>query len=318
MRTSPSGQQPSLTTAITASLLLVVVGAVSACAPIGPFTGPLGGAKPATAASATTNLSTPAADSPAAKPSPQHSRLSGGAQREAPTGRAAATTSPLYRVRGVSSSSRCLAGGIREGSASSYRTFMTRITRCLDRVWRARLTAAGLPFSRPALRFTTTTKVTSPCGRWPAKAAGFYCSTNRTIYIGVLREALSNPYPINHAQFMAHEYGHHVQKLMGVMDYYGRSVWNARLSTKLAFSRRLELQADCLGSAFLRQVSADLSVEQADWDSIIEWVTANGHKNWIRNDHGKGRNQAYWMQRGFEVGSPSACNTWSASASTVS
>ncbi|MER7132168.1 neutral zinc metallopeptidase [Streptosporangium saharense] len=310
MRTSPFRQQPSLTTAITALLLFVIVGTVSACAPFAPFPG----TNPAAAASATTNLDTPAADSPAASPSP----TPGGARREPPVGRAAATTSPLYRVRGTLPPSRCAAGGIQEGSASSYRTFMTRITRCLDRMWRARLTAAGLPFSRPSLRFTTTTRVSSPCGRWPAKAAGFYCSTNRTIYIGILRDALRNPYPINHAQFMAHEYGHHVQKLMGVMDYYGRSVWNVRTSTRLAFSRRLELQADCLGSAFLRQVSTDLAVERADWDSIIEWVTVNGHKNWLRNDHGRGRSQAYWMQRGFTVGSPSACNTWTAPANRVS
>ncbi|MEV8632554.1 neutral zinc metallopeptidase [Streptosporangium sp. NPDC051023] len=194
---------------------------------------------------------------------------------------------------------------------------MTRINRCLNLAWKTQFRKAKLPFSQPTLRFVTT-KVSSPCGRWPAGAGGYYCSSNRMIYIGVFRDVLKNPYAPNHAQFMAHEYGHHVQQLMGVMNYYGQSIWRAGATTKLAFSRRLELQADCLGSAFLRQISADLPVEQEQWDSMVEWVSANGQKAWVKNDHGKGTSQAYWMERGFNSGSPSACNTWTAPSRTVS
>ncbi|GAA4189864.1 neutral zinc metallopeptidase [Streptosporangium oxazolinicum] len=232
-----------------------------------------------------------------------------------PRGRAAATASPLYRT-GTLPTMRCQAGQIRAGSAASYRTFVTKIIRCLNLAWKTQFRKTNLAFSQPRLRFSTT-KVNTPCGRWPSSAGGLYCSSNRTIYIGVTREVLKNAFPANHAQFIAHEYGHHVQRLAGIMDYYGSSIWRASSSTKLAFSRRLELQADCLGSAFLRKISEDLPVEPAHWDAMVSWVNANGHKNWPKNDHGKGRSQAYWMERGYNAGSPSGCNTWTAPSGRV-
>ncbi|MFJ2029823.1 neutral zinc metallopeptidase [Streptosporangium sp. NPDC087985] len=232
-----------------------------------------------------------------------------------PLGRAAATTSPLYRT-GTLPAVRCTTGQIRAGSAASYRAFMTRVNHCLNLAWKTQFNKVKLPFSQPVLRFTTS-KVTSPCGRWPGGAGGYYCSSNRTIYIGVFRDVLKSPYAPNHAQFMAHEYAHHVQHLAGIMNYYSQSIWRAKPSTKLAYSRRLELQADCLGSAFLRQISGDLPVEQEQWDAMIDWVVENGHKTWATNDHGRGPSQAYWMKRGFNAGSPSACNTWTAPSRTV-
>lgn len=232
-----------------------------------------------------------------------------------PRGRTAATANPLYRT-GTLPDLRCTTGQIRAGSAASYKIFMTRVNRCLNLMWKTQFRKAKLPFAQPKLRFVTS-KVSSPCGRWPSGAGGYYCSSNRTMYIGVTRAVLKNPYGPNHAQFMAHEYAHHVQQLAGIMNYYGQSVWRARSSTKLAFSRRLELQADCLGSAFLRQVADDLPVDQEQWDAMVRWVDENGHKSWPTNDHGKGRSQAYWMERGFNAGSPSACNTWTASSRSV-
>ncbi|MEU4830802.1 neutral zinc metallopeptidase [Streptosporangium sp. NPDC023615] len=229
-----------------------------------------------------------------------------------PRGRAAATANPLYRT-GTLPSVNCRPGGIRAGSAASYRTFVTRVVRCLNLGWKTQFRKTDMAFAQPRLRFSTV-KVTTPCGRWPTSAGGMYCSSNRTIYIGISRSVLKNPHPASHAQFIAHEYGHHVQQLSGILTYYANSVWRARPAAKLAYSRRLELQADCLGAAFLRQIADTLPVDQAQWDAMVSWVGENGHKNWPKNDHGKGRSQAYWMERGFDAGSPSGCNTWKAPA----
>ncbi|WP_326829736.1 neutral zinc metallopeptidase [Streptosporangium sp. NBC_01810] len=255
------------------------------------------------------------APAPTSPPTPAPERVPVIKERAAPRGRTAATASRLYHT-GSMRAARCSTGTIRTGSAASYRTFMTQITRCLNLSWKTQFSRAGLPFAKPRLRFSTS-KVTTPCGRWPGSAGGLYCSTNKTIYIGITRQVLRNPYAANHAQFMAHEYGHHVQHLAGIMDYYARSVWLAKAPAKLAYSRRLELQADCLASVFLRQIADDLPVERAQWEAMVGWVNANGHKNWPKNDHGKGRSQAYWMERGFDSGSPSGCNTWSAPTGRV-
>ncbi|MFB9881555.1 neutral zinc metallopeptidase [Planobispora siamensis] len=232
------------------------------------------------------------------------------------SGKAAATSNSLYRT-GQISGTRCRAGRIIAGNAASYRRFMTRVNRCLGRTWAAQFRKAGLPFSQPTLRFVTS-RVSSPCGRWPTGAGGYYCSSNRTMYIGVTRRVLQNPYAPNHAQFMAHEYAHHLQQLAGILPYYGQSAWQARTGVRLALSRRLELQADCLAAVFLRGAARDLEVTREHWEAMLEWTTENGHKTWPTNDHGKGRSQAFWMRRGFDSGSPASCNTWTASSRSVS
>ncbi|GAT66104.1 neutral zinc metallopeptidase [Planomonospora sp. ID91781] len=225
-------------------------------------------------------------------------------------GRAAATANPLYAA-GVLPSVACPAGSIKAGSAASYKAFMTRVARCLGLAWGIQFGKAGLDFTPPELRFATS-RVSSPCGKWPAGAGGYYCSSDRTIYIGLTRAVLKNPYGPNHAQFMAHEYAHHVQQLAGILPYYGRAVWRAGTSARLALSRRLELQADCLASAFLRGAAGDLEVTPEHWEAMLEWTARNGHKSWPKNDHGRGSSQAYWMERGFERGAPRACNTFTA------
>ncbi|GGL26493.1 neutral zinc metallopeptidase [Planomonospora parontospora] len=230
-------------------------------------------------------------------------------------GRTAATANPLYDS-GRLPSVACPAGKIKAGSAASYRTFMTRVSRCLGTAWGIQFGKAGLDFTPPKLRFATS-RVSSPCGKWPAGAGGYYCSSNRTVYIGLTRAALKNPYGPNHAQFMAHEYAHHVQQLAGILPYYSRAVWRARASARLALSRRLELQADCLAAAFLRGAADDLQVTPEHWEAMLEWTARNGHKSWPKNDHGRGSSQAYWMKRGFERGTPGACNTFTAPRSVV-
>ncbi|MFC4063158.1 neutral zinc metallopeptidase [Planomonospora corallina] len=242
------------------------------------------------------------------------------AQRSAPEvravqGRAVATANPLYGTSALPSVS-CAAGRIRAGSAASYKAFMTRVGHCLGLAWAIQFGKAGLAFSPPEIRFVTS-RVSSACGRWPAGAGGYYCSGDRTIYIGVTRAVLKNPYGPNHAQFMAHEYAHHVQQLAGILPYYGRTAWRSAPSAKLALSRRLELQADCLASAFLGVTADDLRVTREHWDAMLEWTTENGHKTWPKNDHGRGDSQAHWMERGFDRRGPAACNTFTAPARLV-
>ncbi|GLW07716.1 hypothetical protein Misp01_28460 [Microtetraspora sp. NBRC 13810] len=231
-------------------------------------------------------------------------------------GKASATANALYRT-GRLPRLRCAPGEILPGSAASYRGFMSRVTACLNRSWGRQFAKARLPFTKPRLRFVTG-QVSSPCGKWPTGAGGYYCSANRTIYIGITKRVLREGFELGSAQFMAHEYAHHVQTLSGIgPDYYfPRHAWAGRAEA-LALSRRFEVQADCMGSAFLGSVAGTLPVRDTDWRGMIEWTTRYGDEAWPANDHGKGSTQAYWMGRGFEACAPGACNTWTASKARV-
>ncbi|MDF5757922.1 neutral zinc metallopeptidase [Spongiactinospora sp. TRM90649] len=237
-------------------------------------------------------------------------------QASVPYGKRAATHNPLYRT-GRISTANCAAGTLRKGSSASYKRFMTKINTCLNNAWARQFRKARLPFAKPRLRFVTS-KVSSPCGRWPTGAGGYYCSSNRTMYIGVTRKVVGQGFGLGSAQFMAHEYAHHVQTISKIgPNYYFPSFNRARGSAKLLLSRRFELQADCLASAFLRSVQGSLPVNSTEWQGMVDWTRKNGHKAWPKNDHGKGYSQASWMQRGFSSGGPGGCNTWTASLSRV-
>ncbi|GAA5080297.1 hypothetical protein HNP84_000725 [Thermocatellispora tengchongensis] len=233
-----------------------------------------------------------------------------------PRGKAAATANPLYRT-GLLPRITCSPGEIRPGSAASYKAFMSRVNTCLNTSWARQFRKAGLSFSKPRLRFATS-RVSSPCGRWPSGAGGYYCSSNRTIYIGVTKRVLREAFELGLAQFMAHEYAHHVQTIAGIgPNYYFPAYSRARGSAKLLLSRRFELQADCLGAAFVRSVADTLPVNPQEWDGMVQWTRENGAKTWPTNDHGKGYSQAYWLEKGFAAGGPGGCNTWTVSARRV-
>jgi predicted metalloprotease len=237
------------------------------------------------------------------------------ALQAAPRGKAAATRSPLYRT-GRLASTNCSPGDIRRGSTAAYKRFLQRMTNCLNRAWATQFRKAGLRFSKPRLRIVTR-KVSSPCGAWVSGAAGVYCSTNRTMYMLITKRELRAPWPAGIARLMAHEYGHHVQSMAGISNYYFTAANRANRSTRLQLSRRHELQAECLSSVFMRTIAHSLPMSAQEWDQIVEWFRLNGHKGWAQNDHGKGRTQAFWMERGYGSAKPASCNTWTGSSRYV-
>ena len=73
----------------------------------------------------------------------------------------------------------------------------------------------------------------------------------------------------------------------------------------------MELQAECLSGVFLSGASDSLPVDFEQFDWILKWTT----KNASDTEHGKGRNIAYWLNRGYTSGSVNGCNTWIAPTS---
>ncbi|MBB3726700.1 neutral zinc metallopeptidase [Nonomuraea dietziae] len=238
------------------------------------------------------------------------------AQVAPPRGKAAATSSPLYKT-GTLARSNCAPGEIQRGSTAAYKHFLQAFTNCLNRAWAAEFKQARMPFSKPRLRIITTKRNTA-CGRWLTGASGVYCSSDRTMYMLITKTELRNPSPVGIGRLMAHEYAHHVQQVAGIMPWYGQVHWRASKAGKLAYSRRLELQAECLSAVFMKSVKDTLPVDEAYYQQIIDWFGEKGASIWPQNDHGSSRNQARWMQRGWDYGAAAACNTWNVSAKYVS
>lgn len=236
-------------------------------------------------------------------------------KRKGVPGKALATANRLYKT-GRLADINCSPGELPAGSMIAYRRFLTRVTTCLNRAWGAQFRKAGMPFTKPRLRIITS-KVKTPCGAWNAGADGVYCSTDRTMYLMISRDQLRNPFPLGITRLIAHEYGHHIQQISGIWNYYWLARAGASKSQRLKLSRQSELQAECFSSVFMSTMRDSPLVTAADWAYTVDWFRRNGAKGWPQNDHGKGPTQAAWMTRGFNRGAPGSCNTWAAASRNV-
>ena len=108
---------------------------------------------------------------------------------------------------------------------------------------------AGRPTSRRRSS-STTTRVSTGCGNTSSTVGPFYCPRDRKVYLDLpfldqLQKELGAPGDFARAYVIAHEIGHHVQNLLGVMDDVDHSRQESPDDAN-ELSVRLELQADCL------------------------------------------------------------------------
>ncbi|WP_436495832.1 neutral zinc metallopeptidase [Actinokineospora sp. HUAS TT18] len=185
---------------------------------------------------------------------------------------------------------------------------------CLDQAWRPVLTAAGLPFRSPGLNIDDSPR--SKCGFAPGEeeATAFYCARDKVIYMPrkrLIRDAGEET--AYHLAVLAHEYGHHVQALSGILGAVNERERQADEDETLELSRRAELQANCFAGMFLAAVSGRGSV-----DADLAEESAESFEDTQGTDtHGTRDNQLTWAKAGFDGKSSASCNTWSAPADSV-
>lgn len=134
-------------------------------------------------------------------------------------------------------------------------------------VWNAEFARIGKSYQLPAMKVYRG-RVRTGCGAGSAEMGPFYCPADQTVYIDLgfydeLARTFQSPGDFAQAYVIAHEVGHHVQKLLGISDKVaamrGRPDYNE-------YSVRLELQADFLAGVWAnhsRQYLEDGDIEEA-------------------------------------------------------
>lgn len=205
-------------------------------------------------------------------------------------------------------------------SPAGQHAFFESTVACLDRAWKPVMESAQLPFRRPEV-VSVTREVDTPCGPRSPNQTALYC--DGTIYMtgSYYRdvEGHGDDAGVYFGQ-LAHEYGHHVQHLAGIMDISWEQRYAAGPDSRrgLEVSRRFELQATCYGGMFLGAVEARGSaprelVESALTDAGLRGDEPDGDEP----DHGTAESNGMWARQGYERNRTHQCNTWLADAGAV-
>ncbi|MFT4296326.1 MAG: neutral zinc metallopeptidase [Micropruina sp.] len=211
------------------------------------------------------------------------------------------TDSALYPLR--------VGGSCPASSAVSNREAYTKqvgeLLNCLEGIFRPLIEQAGGDFS--TVRHTFYARSTdSPCGR-ETEAYAFYCTDNDTIYFSDQVYKDSEYGRLVLADVVIHEYGHHMQDMMGMFDAAERLSESRAVTT-----RREELQVFCWTYyVFAALPSFKLTVDDHSYFRDV-WNHTDDAEG-----HGSVKAQQYWGARGLEADNLGACNTWAVPAERV-
>ncbi|CAN5199647.1 neutral zinc metallopeptidase [soil metagenome] len=196
----------------------------------------------------------------------------------------------------------------------------------VDAVW-----AQLLPdYTRPQVRLFTGS-VDTACGPATSDVGPFYCPGDQTAYFDtaffeVLKDQFgSSGGPLAQEYVVAHEYGHHVQQLLGDL---GRAQQGAQGATGNGV--RTELQADCYAgvwahyAAITKQAGTDVTFLQPLSDNDINDAlsaaasvgddriqeAATGRVNPEGWTHGSSEQRQKWFTQGYRTGQPDSCDTF--------
>ena len=164
----------------------------------------------------------------------------------------------------------------------------------------------------------------SGCGAAESATGPFYCPEDEKVYIDLgfydeLKQRFGAPGEFAQAYVLAHEVGHHVQKLVGI-EAKVRHLQEQNPRQQNALSVRMELQADCLAGVWARTTQERGLLESGDVESALGAAAAvgddrlqkmaTGHVSPETFTHGSSQQRMNWFRKGLDNGSIAACNTF--------
>ncbi|MFA5969472.1 MAG: neutral zinc metallopeptidase [Sphingomonas sp.] len=192
-----------------------------------------------------------------------------------------------------------------------------------DKTWAALFQQAGERFEAPKLVFYGR-EGKSGCGAAQSAMGPFYCPADQGIYLDTsFFDELSTRFGArgDFAQdyVIAHEFGHHIQNLLGKSEAVQRQQQHVSAREGNALSVRLELQADCYAGVWAAQnkdrldpgdVQEGLTAAHAIGDDTLQ-QEAQGRVVPDSFTHGTSEQRMKWLKRGIDSGDPNQCDTFS-------
>jgi predicted metalloprotease len=204
--------------------------------------------------------------------------------------------------------------------------FVARILGETEDVWSQVLPQeTGKPYQRPVLvLFSGATA--SGCGSAEAAMGPFYCPLDRKLYLDTaffqdMQRRMGGGGDFAYAYVIAHEVGHHVQNLMGLLPKVQAAERQTDKATANDLSVRTELMADCLAGVWANHMNErHQNLTDADLQQAVNTASAIGDdriaqasgRAVVRDSftHGSSQQRVRWLATGLQSGTIAACNTF--------
>ncbi len=178
---------------------------------------------------------------------------------------------------------------------------------------------------RPAQLYFYQQSAQSGCGAAQAAMGPFYCPTDQGVYLDTdffnqMRNQMGAGGDFAEAYVIAHEVGHHIQKLSGIADEVRQRQARVGEAAGNELQVRMELQADCYAGVWAGQ-----NKDRLDPGDVEEGMTAAhaiGDDTLMRQagqapvesmfTHGTSEQRMRWLKRGIETADPQQCDTFAA------
>lgn len=211
-----------------------------------------------------------------------------------------------------------------QGTSDETDDFVATVLADTEDVWNRRFADSGETYQEPTLVMFSGS-VSSACGQAAAAMGPFYCPLDQKVYIDLsffrqLAGQLDSPGDFAQAYVIAHEVGHHVQNVTGILPRTTQMRQQMSQADANAVSVLVELQADCYAGIWAHDTYQAGYLEPGDIDEALNAASQIGDDTLQRRSqgtvvpdsftHGTSEQRQQWFKRGYESGDMAACDTF--------
>jgi len=207
------------------------------------------------------------------------------------------------------------------------RQFLSKVVGGTEAVWSEVLPAQTGVQYRPATLVIYDGATRSGCGGAQAAMGPFYCPIDKKVYLDTsffrdMKTKYGGGGDFAYSYVVAHEIGHHVQDLLGILDKVDNIKQQVSQTQANGYSVRVELQADCLAGVWANHanekwqilqpgdIEKALATAQAIGDDRLQ-TAARGYAVPDSFTHGSSAQRQKWLTAGLKSGEINSCNTFS-------